>query len=202
MNTVQIEQSVRRLYEAQQEKKKFDKYYNEVRKKEQLAVINFMFTNLPKGEETFDIELKDGVNYYTNHVKLKVTKVRRKKLTWKFEKLKQNISKKLYKTVVNKTYKVNDMDGLIKYLKQCGVDAKKFKKFIDVEESMNEIELDKMYETGKISKEDKAQLGKCCDVEISEPYIKITEQKGQNNMYDKNIWRKGTCESINLLWNC
>lgn len=178
MNTAQIEQSVRRLYEAQQEKKKFDQYYDEVRKKEQLAVTNFMFTNLPKGEETFDIELKDGVNYYTNHVKLKVTKVRRKKLTWKFEKLKQNISKQLYKTVVNKTYKVNDMDGLIKYLKQCGVDAKKFKKFIDVEESMNETELDRMYETGKISKEDKAQLGKCCDVEISEPYIKITEQKG------------------------
>ena len=178
MNTAQIEQSVRRLYEAQQEKKKFDEYYNEVRKKEQLAVTNFMFTNLPKGEETFDIELKDGVNYYTNHVKLKVTKVRRKKLTWKLEKLKQNISKQLYKTVVNKTYKVNDMDGLIKYLKQCGVDAKKFKKFIDVEESMDEAELDRMYETGKISKEDKAKLGKCCDVKISEPYIKITEQKG------------------------
>lgn len=178
MNTAQIEQSVRRLYEAQQEKKKFDEYYNEVRKKEQLAVTNFMFTNLPKGEETFDIELKDGANYYTNHVKLKVTKVRRKKLIWKFEKLKQNISKQLYKEVVNKTYKVNDMDGLIKYLKQCGVDAKKFKKFIDVEESMDEAELDRMYETGKISKEDKAQLGKCCDFEISKPCIKITEQKG------------------------
>ena len=99
------------------------------------------------------------MNYYTNHVKLKVTKVRRKKLTWKFEKLKQNISKQLYKTIVNKTYKVNDMDGLIKYLKQCGVDAKKFKKFIDVEENMDEAKLDRMYETGKISKEDKAQLG-------------------------------------------
>ena len=93
MNTAQIEQSVRRLYEAQEEKKKFDEYYNEVRKKEQLAVTNFMFTNLPKGEETFDIELKDGMNYYTNHVKLKVTKVRRRTITWKFEKLKQNISK-------------------------------------------------------------------------------------------------------------
>lgn len=38
MNTAQIEQSVRRLYEAQQEKKKFDEYYDEVRKKNSLQL--------------------------------------------------------------------------------------------------------------------------------------------------------------------
>ena len=43
-----IKDSVRKLYDAQQEKKQFDKYYEEVRKKEQLAISNFMFTNLPK----------------------------------------------------------------------------------------------------------------------------------------------------------
>ena len=38
---LQIKDNVRRLYDAQQEKKQFDKYYDEVRKKEQLAISNF-----------------------------------------------------------------------------------------------------------------------------------------------------------------
>ena len=74
-----IKDSVRKLYDAQQEKKQFDKYYDEVRKKEQLSISNFMFTSLPKGQNSFEIELDEGAGYYTNHVKLNVTRVRTKK---------------------------------------------------------------------------------------------------------------------------
>lgn len=74
-----IKDSVRKLYDAQQEKKQFDKYYEEVRKKEQLAISNFMFTSLQKGQNSFEIELDEGKGYYTNHVKLNVTRVRTKK---------------------------------------------------------------------------------------------------------------------------
>ena len=170
-----VKDNVRRLYDAQQEKKKFDKYYDAVRKKEQLAISNFMFTQLPRDQNSFEIELDEGETYYTNHVKLRVTNVRTKKITWMLDKLKQKLGKDVYKDVVRKTYTVNDMQRLIKYLKSCGVDPKKFKKFIEVTEELDETKLDTYYETGALKKED---IAGCYDVKMGDPYIRITELKG------------------------
>lgn len=170
-----VKDNVRRLYDAQQEKKKFDKYYDAVRKKEQLAISNFMFTQLPRDQNSFEIELDEGETYYTNHVKLRVTNVRTKKITWMLDKLKQKLGKETYKDVVCKTYTVNDMQGLIKYLKTCGVDPKKFKKFIEVTEELDETKLDTYYETGALKKED---IAGCYDVKMGDPYIRLTELKG------------------------
>ena len=171
---LQIKDSVRKLYDAQQEKKRFDKYYDEVRKKEQLSISNFMFTNLPKDQNSFEIELDEGAEYYTNHVRLNVTRIRTKKVTWLLDKLKQKLGKDIYSEVVDKTYTVNDMHGLIKYLKSCGVDPKKFKKFIDVDETLNEAKLNTYYETGALKKDD---IEGCYDVKMGEPYIRLTELK-------------------------
>lgn len=170
----EVKQCVAKLYELQQEKKKFDKYYSDVRKKEQLKVSNYMFTNLPNDETSFEIELDDGLAYYSNHIKLRVTKVRTKKVQWLLDKLKKKLDKDVYKSVVNKTYIVNDMQGLVKYLKTCGVNPKKFKKFIDVSEELNTVELDRLYDIGEIKKE---QVAGCYDVTFGEPYIKLTELK-------------------------
>lgn len=170
-----IKESVRKLYEAQQEKKKFEAFYNSVRKKEQISISNFMFTNLPEGQNSFEIELKDGVSYYENHVKLNVTRVRTKKIVWFLDKLKKKLDRPTYNSVVNKTYTVNDMHGLIEYLKSCGVDPKKFKKFIDVEEIVNEKEINRLYDTGKIKQSD---VKGCYEVDMGDPYIRITELKG------------------------
>lgn len=171
---LQIKDSVRKLYDAQQEKKQFDKYYEEVRKKEQLSISNFIFANLPKDQNSFEIELDEGVGYYTNHIKLNVTRIRAKKVTWLLDKLKQKLGKDTYKDVVDKTYTVNDIQGLIRYLKSCGVDAKKFKKFIDVDETLNETKLNTYYETGALKKSD---IEGCYDVKVGEPYIRLTELK-------------------------
>ena len=171
---LQIKDSVRKLYDAQQEKKQFDKYYEEVRKKEQLSISNFMFTNLPKDQNSFEIELDEGVGYYTNHMKLNVTRIRTKRVTWLLDKLKQKLGKDTYKDVVDKTYTINDIQGLIKYLKSCGVDPRKFKKFIDVDETLNETKLKTYYETGALKKSD---IEGCYDVKVGEPYIRLTELK-------------------------
>lgn len=171
---LQIKDSVRKLYDAQQEKKQFDKYYDEVRKKEQLSISNFMFTNLPKDQNSFEIELDEGAGYYTNHVKLNVTRIRTKRVTWLLDKLKQKLGKDTYKDVVDKTYTINDIQGLIKYLKSCEVDPRKFKKFIDVDETLNETKLNTYYETGALKKSD---IEGCYDVKVGEPYIRLTELK-------------------------
>ena len=169
-----IKDSVRRLYELGQEKKKFDEYYNQVRKKEQLMVSNFMFSNLPKDENSFEITLDEGISFYTNPTKVIVTRVRTKKVFWFIEKLKEKLDKKTYNEIVDKTYTINDIEGLIKYLKSCGVDAKKFKKFIEVNEEVDETKLNNLYDRGEIKKK---QIEDCYEVKLGEPYIRITEQK-------------------------
>lgn len=169
-----IKDSVRRLYELGQEKKKFDEYYNQVRKKEQLMVSNFMFSNLPKDENSFEITLDEGISFYTNPKKVIVTRIRTKKVFWLVEKLKEKLDKKTYNKIVDKTYTINDIEGLIKYLKSCGVDAKKFKKFIEVNEEVDGTELNNLYDRGEIKKK---QIEDCYEVKLGEPYIRITEQK-------------------------
>jgi hypothetical protein len=169
-----IKESVRKLYEAKKEKERVDSFYDEVKKKEQIAISNFMFTNLPQEQKSFDIELDEGVAYYTNHVRLQVTRVRRQKVIWLLDKLKKKLSKEMYKDVVKKTYTINDMQGLVRYLKSCGVDAKKFKKFINVSEEADETKLDYLYDTGKLNKKD---IAGCYEVQMSEPYIRLTEIK-------------------------
>lgn len=170
----QIKESVQKLYKAQQDKKKFDKYYDDVRKKEQLCISNWMFSNLKNGENSFTVKLDNGMDFYSNPVTVTVTKVRRKKITWDLEALKKKLSKEKFTTVVNKEYTVVDMQGLVKYLKTCGVDAKKFKKFINVSEILDETKLDTMYETGKLKQE---EIRGCYTVGMSEPYFHITEEK-------------------------
>lgn len=154
------------LYNLQQQKKDFDKYYNETRKKEQLAISNFMFSNLKDNVNTFDIGVGDK--------NIKVTKVRTKKIIWDIEKLKQRVPKSLTKQFISKTYIVNDMQELVKYLKSCGVDAKKFKKFIDVKEEVDNDKLNNLSELGEIKMKD---IKGCYELQLGEPYIKITEMK-------------------------
>lgn len=173
-NYKEIKGSVTRLYDAQQEKKDFDLYYETLRKKEQLSICNFMFTNLPKGQDSFELELDEGITHYTNHTKVRVTKIRRNKILWNLVQLKKKLDKKLYKQIVTKEYTINDMNGLIEYLKSCGVNPNEFKKYIDVDETLNEAELDRLYDTGKITK---GQLEGCYVSELSEPYIRLTELK-------------------------
>ena len=170
----QIKESVQKLYKAQQDKKKFDKYYEDVRKKEQLCISNWMFSNLKNGENSFTVKLDNGMDFYSNPVTVTVTKVRRKKITWDLEALRKKLSKEKFTTVVNKEYTVVDMPGLVKYLKTCGVDAKKFKKFINVSETLDETKLDTMYETGKLKQE---EIRGCYTVGMPEPYFRITEEK-------------------------
>lgn len=169
-----IKDSVSKLYEAKQEKKEFDNYYNNVCKKEQVSISNYMFTNLKKGQESFEVMLDSGREYYTNHKKLKVTRVRTKKVIWLIGKLKKSLPPDKYKQIVNREYVITDYQGLVKYLKKCGVDPKKFKKFISVEEELDEKKLDFLYETGIINRK---ELDGTYELKVGEPYIKLTEIK-------------------------
>lgn len=169
-----IEDSVRKLYEALKRKKEVDEYVEAVKKKEYLVISNYMFANMKKGVECFDIRLDDGETYYMNPISLKVTRIRKKKMVWDLERLRTFLGRSRYESVVNKRYEIINMPGLVKYLKSCGVDPKKFKTFLSVEQNVDETKMDAMLETGEIKQE---EIRNCYTVEVGQPYFRLTEKK-------------------------
>ena len=167
-----VKNSIRLLYEARKEEKRTKKYLDEVNQKESLLISNYMYSC--KADDCFNVTLDEGRNYYASHVKLKVQKIRNKKIVWFIDKLKQTLTKEQQKEVIDKTYEITDMDGLINYLKSCGVKPKEFKKYISVTEMVNEQKLDNAYQTGLIKRK---QIENCYDMELGKPYIKLTEIK-------------------------
>lgn len=79
-------------------------------------------------------------------------------------------SKELKNKVIDKKYHVNNMEGLIELLKEHGVKPKEFKKFIDVEMSVNEKELNQLYSLGFISLDD---IEGCYEADVKNPYLSI-----------------------------
>lgn len=172
MGRERIEDSVRHLYEALQRKRETETYLEAVKKKEYVSISNWMFSNLKKGIESFEIVLDDGASYYLNPKKIKVTRIRKKKIEWDLKKLKLCIGKKRFDKICEKQCTINNIDGLVAYLKTCGVDPKKFKNFVEVEKNINENILDAMLEKGEITE---TEIKGCYTVVVGEPYIKLTE---------------------------
>ena len=161
------------LYKAQADKKRFDRAYKEIQKKESLFLSNFIFSSFPKGESSFTTVIKPDT-FIEEEKHVRVTRVRRKTVKWDTKKLRKSLGKKLFSSVVQKTYEITDMQGLVDYLKQCGVDPKKFKQFVGVIEKVDTQKIDKLYLSGVITKKD---ISSCYDVEMGEPYIRLTELK-------------------------
>lgn len=171
---MRIEDSVRKLYEALTKQKQVSEYVQAVKQKEYLTISNWMFSNLKKGVESFEVRLDDGECYYMNPINLRVTRVRRKTMIWDVEMLRTVLGRNRYEKVVTKKYSINNMPGLIEYLKECGVDPKKFKTFISVETEVNEVSMDNMLERGEISE---LEIGNCYSIDVGDPYFKLTELK-------------------------
>lgn len=171
-NDAVLKNSVKNLYEANETFKKAESYLKEVKRKENVVISNYIYTNLPKDSSSFEIKLDNGLEYYTKHVNLRVTRVRTKKFLWDTKKLKKNLGNKLYRKVVDRTYSINDYEGLVNYLKECGVNPKKFLSFINIDESVNNNKVNELSEIGEITKK---QIEGCYTLDISEPYIKLTK---------------------------
>lgn len=88
------------------------------------------------------------------------------------KKLKSKLGKDKLSLIISKKFIIDDFDGLIEYLKTCGVDAKKFKEFISVEKTVNNKKIDELSKIGEIDEED---VSGCYQVKTSESYFKITE---------------------------
>lgn len=156
-----MKDSVERYYSA----KKNVEENNLTMKQEAENIIGLM---QKKNRNNFSIKIETDT---MNETMLKFTKVTTKKIVWNIKKLKQKLRKEICDEVVEKTYYITDMKSLVVYLKECGVSAKEFKKYIDVQERVNEKKIDNLSEIGKIGRED---IEGCYDITLGKPYIRMS----------------------------
>ena len=127
-------------------------------------------------------ELEDSVTIkydcYANEGGLVVKRVQPKTIEFDANKLEKRIGKELAKDVIVKSYTIDDMNGLIAYLKECGVDPNIFKSFVNVEKKVNQKQLDNLYELGKIDEND---IEGCFTVNARSPYftVNLAKEKGK-----------------------
>lgn len=143
-----------------------EKEYKEKRQSLMKDISNFLFVN---GIKAFIAKGSDGRN---QPVAYRVKKVYKNRVVYDAEKVENAVGKKLASEIIEKEYTVNDMVGLTAYLKECGVDPKVFKDFIDVSKTVNTAKLEQAYQLGKVEMKD---LRGCYDVELISSYIDVKE---------------------------
>ena len=105
---------------------------------------------------------------------LNVSMVERTNIKWFAEKLEKRVTKPIARQVIKKNYTIRDMKGLSKYLASCGVDQNEFKKYIEVEKTVDQQEVERLSEVGKISVKN---ISGCYMVECQKPYFKLSVKK-------------------------
>lgn len=103
-----------------------------------------------------------------------VTRIQPKTIKFNTEKLEKKLGKKLSRNVIKKTYIIDDIESLVRYLKSCGVEAKIFKSFISVESKVDQNALNNLYDLGKIDLND---IKDCYTVKAKEPYFTVKMKK-------------------------
>lgn len=106
---------------------------------------------------------------------IKVSQVQRVSVNFDAGKVERALPKSIASKVISKKYEINDIDGLVAYLKSCGVDPKIFKSFLSITKSVNVRELERLNELGEFDEHD---LDGCFSVTRSDPYYKLKAEKG------------------------
>lgn len=109
------------------------------------------------------------------------TQITKISVIWDIPILKRVLGKKLAKKCVSKKYEIVDFPGMVEYLKSLGAKPDEFSKFLNVVESVNEKQLDKLNDLGVIAIDD---MRECYTVKKSTPYFKITVKSGEGNAGD------------------
>lgn len=109
------------------------------------------------------------------------TQITKISVIWDVPILKRVLGKKLAKKCVSKKYEIVDFPGMVEYLKSLGAKPDEFSKFLNVTESVNEKQLDKLNDLGVIAIDD---MRECYTVKKSTPYFKITVKSGEGNAGD------------------
>ena len=108
---------------------------------------------------------------------LVVSKIQKARISWNISKLRSILGKEVSKQVIDKKYTIVNMQGLIEYLKSCGVDLGGRRIIKKIEEVVNVKELEQMEQLGKVNEED---LKSCYSVKLQDPYYSVRSGKTMN----------------------
>lgn len=131
--------------------------------------------------EYFSINGGSSVSFDNNEFvggQLVIKKVEKTSIEWDAEKLEKKVEKSIAKQVIKKQYRISDMQGLIQYLKSCGVDPTMFKKFILVDKTVDEKAVDRLGDTGQLTVK---QISGCYVVKSQKPYFTTSVKKDDDN---------------------
>ena len=152
-------QEVYELYKLENKYKEMKKKYEDKKKKLTTSIRNYMFSN---GFNSFQ--------YKKGNDLIDVKSITQKRISWDVEKLEKKLDKELLNEILDKQYVVNNMEGLIKYLKSCGVNPKQFKKYITIEKKVNQKKFNELSELGDVSLDD---VKGCYELNECNGYVKI-----------------------------
>lgn len=150
----------------------------------ELETLNANFKSEEEKYKKRKLELQDLIKGYTDKNNVEefgfvwLDKVKRikpiiqKKIIWDMDKLSKKVRKSLLNEILDKTYTINDMNGLIDFLKDYDVDPKKFKKFINVEQKVNNKKVDELNALGELTYDD---LAGCYELQANLSYVKISD---------------------------
>lgn len=109
---------------------------------------------------------------------LSVKMVERTSIEWDAKKLEKRVPREVAKKVIRKQYYITDMNGLVRYLKSCGVDPNIFKMYLRIEKSVDQNEVDRLGELGQISVH---AISGCYIVKCQKPYFTLSVKKGNDD---------------------
>lgn len=164
-------QSVRKFFEKQIRFKEIQTQFNELKTQFNSDMEEF-FKNegIDKSVVFSDKELVQG--------SLVVNRIQKSSVQFNADKLEKALSKEISKQVIVKRYEITDIDALITYLKECNVDPKIFKSFLNVSKTVDTQELDRLEELGKITEK---QVRGCYTVKCQNPYFTVGVKRGQDD---------------------
>lgn len=106
----------------------------------------------------------------------KITRSVITKVVFDPDKLQARLGKRLSSQVIETKATIEDLNGLVKYLKTCGVDPNVFKTFISVQKTVDKSALDQLEALGDISKED---LVGTFEVTVGNPSFRVTMREDE-----------------------
>lgn len=153
----------KRVFEVTKANFENDKYefYNE---------MDRYFDDVADDEGKVSINMKDTVKGVGKIICQKITQMN---IVFYPNKIKNLLSKKEQKIVIKKHYKVINWPGLLKLLKESGVEWKEFLKYVEVKEEVDQGELDKLIDLGLLDIND---VKNCASSKVKTQYYKITEK--------------------------
>lgn len=157
------------LFELEAKYKAIKKQYEDKKSKLTLAIRNFMYCNKGANDE-IQFLAQSGDIFSKDNKMLRVRRIVPKTVIWDADKLEKQLDKEIASRIIQKRYTITDMEGLIAYLRSCGVSAKKFKSFIEVEKIVDTNVIDQLDAVGDLCMED---VRGCFTVQEKSSYLRI-----------------------------